>query len=116
MHKALAQGLRQLALQGYARVGVSAALNTAQSLAEICASVLVLAVLPPPAAGRLAALGGASIATAALAAAAGAPVCFSACSPVTGPLGLARLLARPGGSPSVLCRASCRKKLTRCFD
>ena len=53
-------------------MGVSAALNTAQSLAEICASVLVLAVLPPPAAGRLAALGGASIVTAALAAAAGA--------------------------------------------
>ena len=59
--------------QGYARVGVSAALNTAQSLAEICASVLVLAVLPPPAAGCLAALGGASIVTAALTAAAGAP-------------------------------------------
>ena len=27
-------------MQGYARVGVSAALNMAQSLAEICASIL----------------------------------------------------------------------------
>jgi len=53
-------------------VGVSAALNTCQSLAEICASVLVLSILPPPAAGRLAALGAASIATAALACIAGA--------------------------------------------
>ncbi|KAK9836028.1 hypothetical protein WJX81_007032 [Elliptochloris bilobata] len=67
-------------LQGYARVGASAALNTAQSLAEICTSVVVLAVLPPPAAGRLAALGGASIVTAALAAAAGC-ACVTAFSP-----------------------------------
>jgi len=72
------------ARQGYARVGVAAALNTCQSLAEICASVLVLGVLPRPDAGRLAALGCASIATAALAAAAGARprrTCPIACAP-----------------------------------
>ena len=53
--------------QGYKRVGVSAALNTGQSIVELCGSYVVLALVQSPSAGRLASLGAVSLASAILA-------------------------------------------------
>ena len=57
-----------LRAQGYKRVGVSAALNTGQSVVELCGSYAVLALVQSPSAGRLASLGAVSLASAILAA------------------------------------------------
>lgn len=66
--------------QGYKRVTVSAALNTAQSVLEVCGSFLVLSLLPASALqrhGSLAALGAVSLACAILSAIAGMKtVCY----------------------------------------
>ncbi len=52
--------------QGYNRVGISAALNTGQSILEICGSILVLALVQNSALRRLSSLGIVSLAAAGL--------------------------------------------------
>ena len=86
-HQALISGL--LRAQGYKRVGVSAALNTGQSILELCGSYVVLALVQSPSASRLASLGAISLASAALATILGAKALFVAkfgcCSCSTSP-------------------------------
>ena len=53
--------------KGYKRVGVSAALNTGQSIVELCGSYVVLALVRSPSTGHLASLGAVSLASAILA-------------------------------------------------
>ncbi len=53
-------------LQGYKRVGISAALNTGQSMLEICGSIVVLVLVKDSALKRLTSLGLVSLAAAAL--------------------------------------------------
>ena len=64
-HQGLISGL--LHAKGYKRVGVSAALNTGQSIVELCGSYVVLALVQSPSTGRLASLGAVSLASAILA-------------------------------------------------
>lgn len=52
--------------QGYKQVGVSAALNTGQSVLEICGSIVVLVLVRDSALRRLTSLGLVSLAAAAL--------------------------------------------------
>ncbi|EIE23957.1 hypothetical protein COCSUDRAFT_62487 [Coccomyxa subellipsoidea C-169] len=67
-------------LQGYNRVAVNAALNTSQSVLEIAGSWAVLAAMPAPPIGRLAALGAVSIACASLSAIEGG-ICIATLAP-----------------------------------
>lgn len=55
-------------VQGYKKVGVSAALNTGQSVLEICGSIVVLVLVEDSALKRLTSLGLVSLAAAALSA------------------------------------------------
>ena len=55
-------------VQGYKKVGISAALNTGQSILEICGSIIVLVLVKDSALKRLTSLGLVSLAAAALSA------------------------------------------------
>ncbi|CAL5227558.1 g10550 [Coccomyxa viridis] len=88
-------------LQGYKKVGISAALNTGQSILEICGSIIVLVLVKDSALKRLTSLGLVSLAAAALSAiVGGTAVLMTSPKELGKPEGLRSPLLDTGAQPT----------------